>query len=506
MRVRARVRNVFKSVCRPGAITSKSPAAGIVLAPSQDENNRRLLVLLISASYWLLIFEGVIRKWIFPEYQRALFFLRDPLTLVIYLVAWRYGFGPRRAPFFWIGGLFALASLPLMLFQYAIESTKFVWILALYGWRNYFLYLPLPFIIVNCFVLKDVEALLRRTLWLTIPIAFLVYFQFVSAPTANINQGFGDSENTFSGLALVRGKIRPLGTFTSNQGQSPFVAASLAMLFIAWTTPSIRSRMKTLGLVAATGSTLSMIALSGSRTAVLWSALIVVFAVAAALLSSKRRSPIPMLLVPGALVLVAIVVLPVAYPDATTAFVDRWDDAQEVEVAAHGSGGVFSRALNDLFLFRHLMTEQHLEGYQMGIGGNAANLMGTQSAMMHLETYPQGIALESEWGRHVADMGMMGVLFIFYRIVFSVWLFFQAARATLRTGNSHPMLLFGFAGILLFNGQITGQGTQNGFVWLFVGFTLSACRTLRIVRRIAWPREVRPSFSHPNLAKRVPAH
>jgi hypothetical protein len=252
-------------------------------------------------------------------------------------------------------------------------------------------------------------------------------------------------------------------------------------------TPAIRSDMKGVGLVAATCGTLSMLALSGSRTAVMWSALIAVVAIVTALLASKRRSPVPMLLAPAAGVFLAVVVLPLAYPDAITAFQDRWQDAQKSEVVTHGKGGVFSRALNDLFLFKYLMTDEHLEGYQMGIGGNAAYLMGLRDTMMHLETYHEGFAIESEWGRHVADMGVMGVLFIVYRIAFVAWLFYLAARATIRTGNAHPMMLFGFAGLLLFNGQITGQGAQNGFAWLFVGFTLAVCRAgVNNVRNLSW--------------------
>jgi hypothetical protein len=454
-----------------GILTADLAAGG----EDRTETNRRFIVLLIATSYWLLIFEGVLRKWVFPEYQKALFFLRDPLTIATYLAAWRYGFTPVRSIFLWIGGLFALAAVPLTLVQYGIEQEKFSWLLALYGWRNYFLLLPLPFIIARCFRLEDVETLIRRTLWLTIPLAVLVYVQFSSSPTAAINQGNGDADNTFSGLALVKGKIRPLGTFTSNQGQSPFVAASLAMVFIAWMTPAIRVRIHSAGLLAATGAALSMLAFSGSRTAALWCALVLVFAVAAPLLASRHRPAVPMLVAPGLIVFLAATLLPIVFPDAVAAFTDRWQVAQKSEVTTHGQGGIFSRALNDLFLFKHLLSEEHLAGYQLGIGGNAAYLMGLRDSMMRLDTMEQGFALESEWGRHVADMGVLGILFILYRIAFAASLLGQAARATSNTGNAHPMLLFGFLGTLLLNGQITGQGAQNGFAFLFIGFTLAAC-------------------------------
>ena len=39
--------------------------------------------------YWLLIFEGALRKWVFPEYQQIIFFLRDPIVLLAYIIAFR---------------------------------------------------------------------------------------------------------------------------------------------------------------------------------------------------------------------------------------------------------------------------------------------------------------------------------------------------------------------------------------------------------------------------------
>jgi hypothetical protein len=454
-------------------MASTQDASG--LSGAAAERTRRRLVFLISSIYWLLIFEGCLRKWVFPEYERILFFARDPLVLLVYAVALKDGWGPKQSLFLWLGILFAALSLPLMAVQYLIDPTRFYWVLALYGWRNYFMYLPLCFIAASCFKVADLERLMRQTLWLTIPIAILVYFQFRSAPTSPLNQGFGlDSDHRFSGLALVSGKIRPLGTFTSNQGQSPFVVATLAMLLIAWMTPPMRARMTWIGLAAVSAGPLSCLALSGSRTAVMWSGLVVGAAVAAALLTVRWRSPAA-LLPPAALVACALVILPVAFPEATDAFAERWREGDHVETAIYGSGGVYSRAFADLFNFRALMNSDHLQGYQVGFGGNAANLMGAQQEFLSHASFEQGIALESEWGRHIVDLGVLGVMFILYRVTFVVWLCGLCIRAVWRTGNVHPLLLFAFAGMLLFNGQITGQGAQNGFVWLFVGFTMAAC-------------------------------
>jgi hypothetical protein len=41
--------------------------------------------------FWLLIFEGVLRKWIFPELSGPLLLIRDPVALIIYYRAYRCG-------------------------------------------------------------------------------------------------------------------------------------------------------------------------------------------------------------------------------------------------------------------------------------------------------------------------------------------------------------------------------------------------------------------------------
>jgi hypothetical protein len=453
-------------------------AAGRTAVPARlrKRDPREIVRALICAMYWLLIFEGCLRKWVLPEFQRLLFFIRDPILLLIYWLAWKNGLWVKRSPFLTLGLLFAVMVWPLVLLQYAANMTQFYWILVIYGWRNYFLYLPLAFIAGACFSLADVEAVMRKTLWLTIPIAILVYIQFVSPGSSAVNQGFGEEGHWFSGLAFVDGKTRPLGTFTSNQGQNPFIVVTVTMLFIAWMTPSLRRKMSVPGLVIASLGPLSCLALSGSRTAVMWSGLIVAGAIAAGLLVSRRRSW-AMIAVPLIVTMLGLILWPVAFPDAAAAFSKRWSQGETSETENFGQGGPFARAFSDLFNFRYLLNESHLQGYQLGIGANAAYQMGAQSAVLKIRTLEQAVALESEWGRHIVDLGVLGVAFILFRIAFVLWLGRQAARAALRTGNVHAFLLFCFAGMLLFNGQITGQGAQNGFVWQFVGFTIAACKS-----------------------------
>ena len=56
-------------------------------AAGNAERSRRWIVDLVFIIYWLLIFEGVLRKWVFPDEFKILFFVRDPFVLAVYVLS-----------------------------------------------------------------------------------------------------------------------------------------------------------------------------------------------------------------------------------------------------------------------------------------------------------------------------------------------------------------------------------------------------------------------------------
>ena len=46
------------------------------LAEARRESRRRRLVRLVFVIYWLLIFDGALRKWGLPQFQAPLFFVQ----------------------------------------------------------------------------------------------------------------------------------------------------------------------------------------------------------------------------------------------------------------------------------------------------------------------------------------------------------------------------------------------------------------------------------------------
>ena len=77
----------------------------------QSASNQRLFTHIrraIWVYFFLLIFEGVFRKWLLPEYSDILLVIHDPVVLVIYLLAIKARVFPRN---YWIISLASIAFL-----------------------------------------------------------------------------------------------------------------------------------------------------------------------------------------------------------------------------------------------------------------------------------------------------------------------------------------------------------------------------------------------------------
>jgi len=138
-----------------------------------------------------------------------------------------------------------------------------------------------------------------------------------------------------------------------------------------------------------------------------------------------------------------------------------------------------------------------LQGYGLGLGGNASTLLGAR-VDGHL---PVSLA-ETDWARHIVDLGpVLGLLFVIFRIVLVAWVGVRAVAATRRGSDPLPLLLFAYVATELLQGQITGQGTINGYVWLFTGLSLAASREKSGSGAVTSPVAGRPAARFANLMR-----
>lgn len=432
---------------------------------SVRDKPRKRIVRLSFFIYFLLIFEGVLRKWVLPEYSNILFFIRDPFVLLVYFTAIRNGMWPHMRGFFLFATIFSVIIGVLVVGQLMLPGTYTTPLIAGYGWRNYFLYIPLAFIIGAQFNREDMARFIRFTLWVSVPISVLVAVQYFSSPSAWINY------HAFDGIA---GRIRPAGTFNSVAGQMLF-ATSVVTFVIAAIVAGKKERLADAGLVMlGIGAAFVCLAVSVSRGTVVHSALVVLSAIFAGFIVRGGASKIRAWVLPLAIIVIGGLLYPVLLPDAYDTTLQRWSNAHASE-SSFTDIGLVGRALLGFQIFLSYLPIVPPMGYGMGLGGNASQQLGVELP----------ITAEDEWSRHIVDIGpVFGVIYITFRVAFTVSLGVRAMRATRTSSQVLPVILFGFVGIMLLFGQVTGNGVINGYCWIFVGLLMAAIRISNHQKRV----------------------
>ena len=116
----------------------------------QSATNPRVLIHLkrwIWLYFVLLIFEGSFRKWVLPQYSDVLLIVRDPVALVIYLLAIKARLFPRNLWILSIAIIGVLSALVSLLVLEPYLPLKPLVLVTTFGFRCNFLHLPLVFII-----------------------------------------------------------------------------------------------------------------------------------------------------------------------------------------------------------------------------------------------------------------------------------------------------------------------------------------------------------------------
>lgn len=453
-----------------------------VIVPDKREALRRRLVALVFVIYWLLILEGALRKWVLPEYEQYLFFIKVPFVLILYWMAlqhrrWPRTIAPMAAYYLLVFVVTMLVPIQFILGDYSPRHL----LLAAYGWINYFFYIPLAFLIFEQFEREDFVRLFKHTVWLAVFAAVIVILQFYSSPESVINIGSGvSSVNQFGGLSSALGYIRPMGFFTSPLGQQQFVAATAAIV-LADLLQRPRERLLNrpllwIGVIAVA----TMIVFSQSRGMILSVGLILIVAATAGVLTGKRRPVINAFIWPVTLVLAVAVFWPLVLPASFEVFSARWEGAWQLETGVF-QYGIFGRTLWGFYSFVLYLPDTPPSGYLLGIAGNASSqLQWVQLPSAYYEWSRYGAWAEGGLDRHIVELGpLLGLVFIVFRIWLAAWVGLKAVRATRRGGDPLPLVLFGYVGIVLLYGQMTGNVTVNGYAWIFLGLCLAAAKNVK---------------------------
>jgi len=452
----------------PRASAVGRPSAA-VLSPARERARKRL-VWTVLVIYLLAIFEGAIRKYIAPQLGQYLFFIRDPFVLYAYILATRFALWPRQQGFFTFSLFMCVVGVLLFVMQmgvFGVDNIRLL--LGVYGWRAYFFYVPLAFLIGAQFRRADLLLFSRVTLLLAVPIGLLVLAQFASPPNAPINVGVAEEQALqFKSVGITIDRIRTTGTFTSPAGQQQFIASAFALLLAMLLLPRKQSGVVFFAVTA--WGVLTCLALSGSRGAMLHCAIVGLAAISVALVSKNAALKAKAVFLPAALVVAAVILYPIVFPDGFATFMTRWNAAAGSE---GGDGGILIRAALGMVDFVRFIGDVPVLGYGIGYGGNASIILNAE-----VDGIKPGWLVEADLSRQMVDLGpIFGLGYIAFRMAFVVWLGIAAMRATRRSADPLPVMLYAFAGVTIFAGQITGNGSINAYAWLFAGLCMAAART-----------------------------
>ncbi len=429
------------------------------MTPARRQRLRQLLWLY----FWLLIFEGALRKWIVPGLSNPLLLVRDPVAL---LALW-WGL-PLLRQRRWRPWLLPLLAIGLLAFLLAITAGHGDIFVAAFGARILLLQLPLLFLYGALFDRRDVIRFAWALAWLSIPMTLLIVAQsnLPSSHILNVAPG-GEGTAVFAG-ALDR--FRPPGTFSFINGLASFYVLAASGLFILLYGTRLRPWGRLLCLLVAVAL---VVALPVSISRSLLAGYLQVLAAVIAALALSRSRLVPLLSGLLALVLaVGIATTIPAFQATSEAFMARWDMAAAAESGDDerigGAVGVFQkRVLSGFTTPLSQLETVPLLGYGIGIGTN----VGAQRLTGEL-TFLVG---EGGWQASLAELGvLLGLAFLAWRLALGLWLLRLAVLAALR-GNCLPLILAGSSLLIVISGSLS-QPTSLGFIVVSAGLTLAACK------------------------------
>lgn len=401
--------------------------------------------------FLLLIFEGGLRKWIFPGFASALLLVREPVALYILVQAYRVNLFPKNN-YLLILSLVGIVS---------IFTTIFLGhgnlIVALFGARILLIQIPVLFVIGQVLDRSDILRIGKVMMMISIPMTILITMQFYSPQTAWVNKGVGNSLEG-GGFSATADYFRPPGTFSFTTGVCLFFELTACFIFYFWLeTDKIKKPL----LILATVAFIIAIPTCISRALFFQAILSLLCFIVAK--SNKPNFTRNLLQLVFGFSLLLIISLNVSFlNDQISAFTERFTTANEME---GGLNGVFvDRFLGGLLIALTNIDSKHmLWGRGIGMGTNVGSQLLTGDTSF--------LIAEQEWGRVMGESGLvLGLLIIAVRVNMTFTILVRSFRL-FREGDYLAWMLLSLGFLILLQGGWS-QPNNLGFYVLTGGLIM----------------------------------
>ncbi len=417
----------------------------------------------VYAAMIVALFEGAIRKWIFPQGSELVYFFKDIILFGAYVKffmfpdpeirAWRV-----RVP----GTLITIVVITLAMFG-AMNPNIGSIVLAAYGLKIYLWYIPLGLMLPLLFRNEENMAkMLFRYSLLAIPICLLGAAQFVAGPGSWLNvyaaTDYADTQAVATFGAGMDATARITGTFSYISGHAVFVQFFFILSLALLTGINDKRRwillLGNLPLLVANGL------MAGSRGAV-YSMLLagaVVGATSTVSKMSKGRATLPYLLLGAALIMIGINVF---FSKALQAFETRRTTSGDTTI------GRMMFPVNSVL---EAAKEVDFMGFGIGMSHPASGAM--RSALKIDPPRKRCPVYDAETGQVLAELGWPGFLVWYSFRIVMVWQCWVAFRRAPPSMFRSLALGFFCYELLLLPSSFILNHTANVFACAAWGFCL----------------------------------
>ncbi|RYE18242.1 MAG: hypothetical protein EOP42_30970, partial [Sphingobacteriaceae bacterium] len=336
-------------------------ASDLVLAPDKPIHKIKDRNSDLKTGIWiyflLVIFEGALRKWFLPGLATPLLIIRDPVAIWLVIKCWQRGLFPSSI---YLNGMIFIGVISIFIAIFLGHGNLLV---AIYGARILLFHFPLIYVMGKVLNREDVVKIGIATLWITIPMAVLIFLQFYSPQSAWVNRGVG-GDMAGAGYSGANGFFRPPATFSFTTGTTSYFSYAACFIFYFWFD---LKRVNKLILIGATLGLFAAIPLSISRGLFFQTGVTIMFLILAVSRKPKYFGKLLVALLGGLIIIVALSQLS-AFKTATEAFTSRFTSASTTEGGLKGTLG--TRAIGGSVESLTGSADQPILGYGIGMGTN----------------------------------------------------------------------------------------------------------------------------------------